>query len=91
MVDGSSRMEPRTQLKNTGRTERLEDQGKDGKMTSTNSSNLLKTRQKTLLKAAAKSTKHGSTQQKTAEDGLYSKKRHNDFRRTTPKIMRERE
>ena len=30
----------------------------------TNSSKLLKTRQKTLLKAAAKSTKHGSTQQK---------------------------
>ena len=49
-------------------------QEKDGKMTSTNSSNLLRTRQKTLLKAAAKSTKHGSTQQKTAEDGIYSKK-----------------
>ena len=27
----------------------------------------------------------------TADDGLYSKKKHNDFRRTTGKIMRERE
>ena len=44
---------------------------KDGKTTSTNSSNLKKTRLKTLLKAAAKSTKHGSILQKTAEDGLY--------------------
>ena len=44
---------------------------KDEKTTSTNSSNLKKTRLKTLLKAAAKSTKHGSILQKTAEDGLY--------------------
>ena len=32
MVDESCRMEPRTQLKNTGPTERLRDQEKDGKM-----------------------------------------------------------
>ena len=73
-------------IQDTRPVQRLEDQGKHGKMTSTNSSNLLRKRQKTLLKAAAKSTKHGSTQQKTAEDGLYSKKKvHNDFRRTTGK------
>ena len=58
---------------NTGPTECLGDQEKDGKMSSTNSSNLKKTRENTLLKAAAKSTKLGSTKQKTAEDGLYSK------------------
>ena len=46
---------------------------KNGKTTSTNSSNLKKTRQKTSLKEAAKSTKHGSTQQKPAEDGLYTR------------------
>ena len=59
---------------NAGPTERLADQGKDGKMTSTNSSNLLRKRQKTRLKAANKSTRHGSTQQKTAEDGFYLRK-----------------
>ena len=67
-------MEGHFVLCDVGPTERLGDQEKDGKMTSTNSSNLLRTRQKTLLKAAAESTKHGSTQQKTAEDGHYSKK-----------------
>ena len=33
----------------------------------------------------SESSSHGSTQQKTAEDGLYSKKIHNDFGRTTGK------
>ena len=70
-------------------TERLGDQETDGKMTPTKSSNLLRTRQKTFLKAAAKSTKHGSTQQKTAEDGLYSKKKTQWLQKNDLKIMRE--
>ena len=47
-----------TSDQNTGPTERLEDQRRDGKMTSTNSSNWLKKRQKILQRVAAKSTKH---------------------------------
>ena len=70
MVDGCSRMDTRTQLKIQDQLSDWETKKKDGKMTSTNSSNLLRTRQKTLVKAAAKSTKHGSTAKKPAEDGL---------------------
>ena len=58
---------------NTGATEQLGGQEEDGKTTSTNSSNVKETRHQTLLKAATKSTKHGSLLQKTVEDGLYSK------------------
>ena len=57
----------------SGPTERLGDQEEDWKTTSTSSSNLKKMRPKTSLKAAANSTKHGSMQQKTVEDGPYSK------------------
>ena len=55
-----------------------------GKMTSTNSSNKLRTRLKIRPKAATKSIKIGSTQQKTAEGGLYSRK-------ITQSQLRERE
>ena len=52
-------------------TERLEDREKDGKLTSTNSSNKNLKKMKTQSKAAIKPTKLGSTKPKTAEDGLY--------------------
>ena len=83
MVDKRCWMESRTQLKIQEPTEQTEDQHKDGKMTSMNSSNNLRTRLKIWPKAATKSIKIGSTQQKTAEDGLYSRKLHNEFRRKT--------
>ena len=80
MVDESCRNGTPNSAQNTGPTERLEVQGRDGKMTSTNSS-LVEEETENL----SESSSHGSTQQKTAEDGLYSKKIHIDFGRTTGK------
>ena len=45
--------------------------------------------QKTLLKAAAKSTERGSTQQETAEDGHRSKKNTQRPQKNDMKLMRE--
>ena len=76
MRDGWSELLNGTQnsAQNTGPTDQMVDQAKDGKTTSTNSSNKLRRRLKIWLKAATISIKIGSTQQKTLEDGLYSKK-----------------
>ena len=79
------------ELSSKYRTDQLEDQEKDEKMTSTNSSNKLSKRLKIWPKAATKSIKLGSTQQKTAEDELHSRKNTQRIQKEDMKTMRERE
>ena len=91
MVVKSCWMEPRTQLNIQDQQINWKTKKKMGRQTSTNSSNKLRKKLKIWPKAATKSINIGSTQQKTAVDGLYSRRITQRIQKEDMKTMRERE